>query len=98
MNAAASASTQNAAADRALSVRQTAALGDPGAAFVAQIANTTGYQSFSLAFQLQSLDASSQRATTWRVDYGFGATPTLFTDALASGTLAIGGGRSAIIQ
>ncbi len=73
--------TQAAHADRALGVRQTGTAGtggDPGAAFVLQIANTTGFNNFSLQFNLQSLDPLSPRVTTWRVDYGTGATPTSF--------------------
>ena len=73
--------TQAAHADRALGVRQTGTAGtggDPGAAFVLQIANTTGFNNFSLQFNLQSLDPLSPRVTTWRIDYGTGATPTSF--------------------
>src|SRR6266700_1172370 len=44
---------QAASADRALGVRQTGAFGDPGAAFVFQVANTTGLTSFTLDFKLQ---------------------------------------------
>ena len=86
----ATATTQNASTDRALSVRQTGSFGDPGAAFVLQLANTTGFQNFAMTFRLQSLDASSTRTTTWRVDYGTGASPATFTDAGASGTLTTG--------
>ena len=72
--------TQATATDRALGLRQTGAFGDIGAAFAVQLANTTGYQGFNLTFNLQSLDASATgRQTTWRVDYGFGASPTVFT-------------------
>ncbi|MBO0939147.1 hypothetical protein J2I47_21510 [Fibrella sp. HMF5335] len=72
--------TQASATDRALGLRQTGAFGDPGAAFALQLANTTGYQAFNLTFKLQSLDATAVgRQTTWRVDYGFGASPTVYT-------------------
>lgn len=71
--------TQEANLDRSLAVRQIGAFGDPGAAFVLHIANTTGRINFSLNFKLQSLDISSPRTTTWRVDYGFGSSPTSFT-------------------
>ncbi len=87
----ASTTDQNNATDRALGVRQSGNLGDPGAAFTAKLANTTGFQSFSLAFKLQSLDAGSGRVTTWRVDYGFGETPTSFTALTVSGPLTVGG-------
>lgn len=81
----ANAAAQSAATDRALGVRQTGALGDPGAAFVLQLANTTGLQNLAASFKLQSLDASSGRTTTWTLDYGIGASPTTFTP-LATGT------------
>jgi len=71
--------TQAASTNRALGVRQTSAFADSGAAFVFQIANTTGKENFKLNFLLQSLDTSSPRTTTWIVDYGIGANPTTFT-------------------
>jgi hypothetical protein len=72
---------QTAATDRALGVRQTGSLGDPGAAFVFQAANTTGKTDFALTFKLQSLDVSASvtRTATWQVDYGTGSTPSTFT-------------------
>ncbi len=88
---------QNNSVNRALAVRQTGSLGDPGAAFVFQLANTTGLSNFQLSFKLQSLDGSvAGRTTTWRVDYGFGATPTSFTTiattpATLTTSLAAGG-------
>ncbi|WP_229201883.1 endonuclease/exonuclease/phosphatase family protein [Arsenicibacter rosenii] len=87
----ASTTDQGNATDRALGVRQSGSLGDPGAAFTAKLARTTGFQSFSLTFKLQSLDASSPRVTTWRVDYGFGETPTSFTALTVTGPLTVGG-------
>jgi hypothetical protein len=88
---------QNNSVNRALAVRQTGSLGDPGAAFVLQVANTAGLTNFQLSFKLQSLDGSvAGRNTTWRVDYGFGATPTSFTTvattpATLTTSLAAGG-------
>ncbi|MFN7791918.1 MAG: choice-of-anchor J domain-containing protein, partial [Cyclobacteriaceae bacterium] len=88
---------QNNSANRALAVRQTGSLGDPGAAFVLQLANTSGLTNFQLSFKLQSLDGSAAgRTTTWRVDYGFGSAPTSFTalsttPATLTTTLATGG-------
>lgn len=75
---------QNAATNRALGVRQTSTVGsggDPGAAFVFRLANTTGKTNLQMQFQLQSLDApaTAGRTTTWKVDYGIGNTPTAFT-------------------
>lgn len=87
---------QAAVTDRALSVRQVGATSstfpgsDSGAAFVMQIANTTGLDSFTMSFKLQSLDTSSPRTTTWRVDYGVGQMPASFTAATATGTLTTG--------
>lgn len=91
LTSAATSTQQNSSTDRSLGVRQTGTLGDPGAAFVMQLANTTGLKDFKLSFKLQSLDVTSPRVTTWRVDYGLGATPTTFTAATATGTLTTGG-------
>jgi trimeric autotransporter adhesin len=87
LTAASSATDQNAATNRALGVRQTGSFGDPGAAFVFQVASTTGKTGFELSFDLQSLDNGTgvTRTVDWKVDYATGATPTAFT-ALASGT------------
>jgi len=82
---------QSTATDRALGVRQTGAFGDPGAAFVFQIANTSGKINFTLDFNLQSLDAGTARTTTWRVDYGFGINPSSFVVPNTTGTLTTGG-------
>lgn len=88
---------QDAAADRALAVRQvgngssTFPGSDSGAAFVLQIANTTSLTNFNLTFKLQSLDSTSSRSTIWKVDYAFGATPTSFTLASPTGTMITGG-------
>lgn len=89
---------QMAITNRALGVRQvsssnaTAPNLDSGAAFIFQIANTTGMYNFKLHFNLQSLDTSSSaRTTTWMVDYGFGSSPTLFTPVTTTGTMTTGG-------
>jgi hypothetical protein len=92
--------TQAAATDRALGVRQSSATGfDPGAAFVLHLTNTSGLQSFSYSFKLMQMDISGTagRTTTWNVDYGFGATPTSFTNATTSPvtlTTVLGGGQT----
>jgi len=66
--------------DRALGVRQSSTLGDPGAAFVLCIANTQAFQNFQLSFDLQSLDdTNGERQTTWSVDYGIGDSPSNFS-------------------
>ena len=82
--------TQNTAVDRAIGVRQVSAT-DPGTAFIFQIANTTGKINFSLDFNLQSLDASSPRITTWQIDYGFGLNPSTFIVPVTTGILTTGG-------
>ncbi|NII82097.1 MULTISPECIES: CehA/McbA family metallohydrolase [unclassified Pedobacter] len=86
---------QTAATNRALGIRQVAA-SDNGVGFAFQVSNTTGKTGFKLSFDLQSLDASSPRTTTWRVDYGFGASPTVFTAATTTGVLTTGGSTSGI--
>jgi hypothetical protein len=82
--------SQNTATDRAVGVRQVTGT-DQGAAFVFQIANTSGKINFTLDFNLQSLDASSPRITTWRVDYGFGINPSSFVVPTTTGILTTGG-------
>jgi hypothetical protein len=72
---------QAVAADRALGIRQSSALGDPGAAFVFHINDTQGFRNFQLSFQLQSLDdTNGERRTTWSVDYGIGTNPNNFVE------------------
>ena len=84
--------TQVNAANRALGVRQTSSTGDPGAAFVFLINNTTGKNNLKMDFQLQSLDTSSvvTRTTTWAVDYAIGDSPASFTPVTTSGTMTTG--------
>lgn len=66
-----STATQAAYADRALGVRQTGSFGDPGAAFLAEIANTQGFQSFGMNLDMQILSHQG-RSTTWTMDYRVG--------------------------
>lgn len=77
---------QDASTNRALAIRQTGSFGDPGGAFVFQIANTTAKSNFQLSFLIQSLDVASPRQTTWIVDYATGATPTTFTPVATTPT------------
>ncbi len=96
LSSTASTAVQVAATNRALGVRQTGAFGDAttapaGAAFVFQVATTAGKTDFALSFKLQSLDSSPTRTTTWQVDYGLGASPTIFTTV---GTSATTGGST----
>lgn len=79
--------------DRALGVRQISSVGDTTTAFILKIGTTTGLTGFNMNFKLQSLDSTSPRTTTWRVDYGVGANPTSFTAATATGTLTTGGNK-----
>ena len=73
--------TQGTRTDRVIAVRQVSAFGDGSAAFVLQIANTTGFNTFSLSFKLMQLDpGTAGRTATWNVDYGFGASPTSFAN------------------
>jgi len=74
---------QAASTDRALGVRQTGSMGDPGAAFVFQVANTSNRSAFKLDFDLQSLDINSPRSVQWKVQYGIGTSPSTFADALS---------------
>jgi hypothetical protein len=76
--------------NRALGIRQTSSFGDPGGAFVFQINNTTGKANLKMEFNLQNLDTSSARTTTWMVDYGLGDAPTVFTAVSANGTMTTG--------
>lgn len=69
---------QAACTNRALAVRQTAAFGDPGAAFVFQIANTTGYSNLTFSVDLCLLRANNN-STTWTIDYAVGNSPSAFT-------------------
>jgi len=86
--------TQYAATDRALGIRTTSSFAPLGICFALQIANTTDMNTFSLAFKLQSLDATSPRTATWKVQYATGATPTTFTDLTTTPALLTTGGST----
>jgi hypothetical protein len=73
------ATDQIASTDRSLGLRQTGSFGDPGAAFVLQLANTAGVSGLTATFKIQSLDATSPRTVNWVVDYAIGSTPANFT-------------------
>lgn len=68
---------QSNSSDRALGIRQTSAFGDPGASFTLQIADTVGFQGFSVSFSAEMLSVQG-RSTTWSVQYGLGASPSSF--------------------
>ena len=71
--------TQNAATNRCLGIRQTSGVagGDPGAAFVVRLQNTLGFSQVQLGIDFQMLSVQG-RSTSWRVDYGLGSNPTNF--------------------
>lgn len=78
--ASATAALQLAATDRALGIRQTATLGDPGAAFTLRIDHTFRLSDFEMDFRMQSLDsANGSKTTTWLVQYAIGDDPGTFT-------------------
>ncbi len=85
----ATSTVQGNSTDRAIAIKQTGTFGDPGAAFALQLSNTSGLSNFSLSFKMLSLDGTSStgRTTTWKVDYGFGSSPTSFTAVATSPTL-----------
>jgi len=69
---------QSAFTNRCPIIRQTASYGNPGAAFVFQIANSSGLSNliFSMDFILLKTNPAS---TTWTVDYAVGNSPATFT-------------------
>jgi hypothetical protein len=64
--------------NRALAIRQTGTFGDPGAAFVLQIANTVGRSNLTFRVDLDMLRTNSN-STTWTIQYGVGDSPLSFT-------------------
>jgi hypothetical protein len=88
-----SASTdQDASADRALGIRQTSTIGDPGATLTFILANTTARNNLSMDFNIQSLDPSVTRTTIWAVEYALGDTPAAWIAVTpTSGSLTITG-------
>jgi hypothetical protein len=76
--------TQRVYTNRALAVKQASNTSshpgyDPGAAFVLHLTNTHGITNLGVQFNLQSLDYTDPRTTTWTIDYGIGTSPTTFT-------------------
>jgi hypothetical protein len=94
LSTSASTTDQNASINRSLGIRQSDGIGDPGAAFVLKLANTTAFENFVLTFQLQSLWENIARETTWSVDYGIGESPTSFTSIPAVPTPLTTGGNT----
>ncbi|NUY81873.1 hypothetical protein HUK80_13295 [Flavobacterium sp. MAH-1] len=91
LTAASSTASQQSSTDRSLSVRTTAALGDPGASFNLQLANTTGKANFSMTFSAQ-LQSVQGRTTTYAVQYGLGSAPASYTTITTFTDLGINGG------
>ncbi|HQW12505.1 MAG TPA: lamin tail domain-containing protein [Saprospiraceae bacterium] len=92
LNSGSSTTDQSNSTDRALGVRQTGSFGDPGASFTLQLANTNNITNLQLSFKLQSLDISSPRIVTWKLQYALGSSPAAFTDVTTSpGTMTTGG-------
>ena len=72
---------QQASTNRALGITPTGTFGDVAtnySAFVLQLNNTAGFESFSLSMDAMVL-SSQTRTNVWTLDYGVGASPTSFT-------------------
>src|SRR4051812_16267440 len=70
--------TQSAATNRCLGVRQSGSFGDPGAAFVLQLQNTSGLKDFQVTLDFDLLNVQS-RSVVWTIDYTVGNSPGSFT-------------------
>jgi hypothetical protein len=70
--------TQTNCLNRALALRQTSAFGDPGAAFVLQLANTAGLSNLTFSADLCLLRTNGY-TTLWTVQYAIGNSPVSFT-------------------
>lgn len=92
----ASCTAQQAEPNRALGVRQVRPDNssnpnlDSGAAFILSLANTGGISNLACSFKLQSLDSSSSRVTTWKLQYKAGTSGT-WTSVATTGTMTTGG-------
>jgi trimeric autotransporter adhesin len=64
--------------NRALAVRQTGSFGDPGAAFVLQIASTIGLSNLTFSVDLCTLRTNGY-TTGWTIQYAVGNSPASFT-------------------
>ena len=71
-------SHQSVFTNRCPCVRQTGSFGDPGAAFVFQIANTTGFSNLTFSVDF-SLLHTNNNSTTWIIEYAVGNAPASFT-------------------
>jgi hypothetical protein len=73
----ATATDQSNSANRALGIRQSGSVGDPGAAFTFNL-STTGMTLTGLSLDLMMLSVQT-RSTTWSIQYGTGASPSSFS-------------------
>jgi hypothetical protein len=73
-----SSTQQSAFTNRCPCIRQTASFGDPGAAFVFQIANTIGFNNLTFSLDLNLLHTNNN-STKWTIDYAVGNVPVVFT-------------------
>lgn len=75
LTSSANSAAQSASTNRAIAVRQSGSLGDPGAAFVVNLGPIGSHTDVRLSFRLQSLDSASTvlRTATWLVDGGTSA-------------------------
>ncbi len=94
LNSSSSTEDQGSSPNRSLGIRQSGTVGDPGAAFVIKLANTTTFENFVLSFKLQSLWENITRETIWNVDYGIGENPTAFTTLTTSPAILKTGGNT----
>ncbi len=69
---------QSGTTNRCVAIRQTSVFGDPGAAFVLQIASTTGFSDLTFSLDLNLLKTNGY-STTWIIDYAVGNAPDAFT-------------------
>jgi hypothetical protein len=77
-NGSESTGTQTNCPNRALALRQAGSFGDPGAAFVLQLANTTGLSNLTFSVDLCMLRTNGY-TTIWTVQYAIGNSPVSFT-------------------
>jgi len=73
-----SATVQGNCTNRALAIRQTGSFGDPGAAFVLQIANTVGLSNLTFGVDLCTLRTNGY-TTIWTIQYAVGNSPLSFS-------------------
>ncbi len=77
-NGSESTTIQGSCTNRALAIRQTGTFGDPGAAFVLQIANTVGLSNLTFSVDLCMLRTNGY-VTVWTIQYAVGNPPVSFT-------------------